>query len=157
MKRTIAALLCNFVLRCICAGAIMFVVIGQAHAALSCHKINAKGVGQDGGSMTEAQIIGGGLLQGTTQGSFVITGGAPPVFSIAGTVQFTTHQATLTVTVAGTFDVAIGAFAATGPVTAASGKLAGASGSVTLEGIEDLATGKFAEDVSGLICADLGP
>lgn len=83
--------------------------VSSAHAAVSCHKINAKGVGQDlGGGMTEARIIGGGLLHGTTQGSFAITGGAPPVLSIAGTVIFTTNKATLTVTVAGTLDVATG-------------------------------------------------
>ena len=141
-----------------CAAIVLVAAVGQAQAAISCHKINAKGVGQDlGGGMTEAQIIGGGLLQGTTQGSFAITGGAPPVFTIAGTVLFTTHQATLTVAVVGTFNVATGAFAATGPVSAATGKLAGATGSLTLEGVQDLATGKFAEDVSGLICADLGP
>lgn len=129
-----------------------------AQAAVSCHKINAKGVGQDlGGGMTEAQIIGGGLLQGTTQGSFAVTGGSPPVFLISGSVTFTTQQSTLTATVAGTFNVASGAFSTTGPVTAAAGKLSGATGTLTLEGIQDLATGKFAEDVSGLICVDLRP
>ncbi len=141
-----------------CAAVVSVAASGQAHAAVSCHKINAKGVGQDlGGGVTEAQIIGGGLLQGTTQGSFAITGGAPPAFTIAGTVLFTTKQATLTVAVAGTFNVATGAFVATGPVSTATGKLAGATGSLTLEGIQDLATGKFAEDVTGLVCADLRP
>lgn len=102
--------------------------LGQAHAGISCHKINAKGVGQDlGGGMTEARIVGGGLLQGITQGSFVITGGAPPVFGIAGTVTFTTQQATLTVALSGTFDVGTGAFVSTGPVMSATGKLAGAA------------------------------
>lgn len=130
---------------------------GQAQAAVSCHKINAKGVGQDlGGGMTEARIVGGGLLHGTTQGNFVITGGAPPVFTISGTVTFTTRQATLTVALAGTFDVATGAFVTTGAVASATGKLSGASGTLTLDGVEDLTTGKFTEEVSGLICVDLG-
>lgn len=137
---------------------VLVATIGQAQAAVSCHRINAKGIGQDlGGGVTQAQIIGGGLLQGTTQGTFVITGGAPPSFAITGTVTFTTQQATLTVAVSGTFNVATGAFAVTGPVAAATGKLVGATGTVTLEGIEDLATGKFAEDVNGLICVDLAP
>ena len=132
--------------------------VSPAHAAVSCHKINAKGVGQDlGGGMTEAQIIGGGLLHGTTQGSFAVTGGAPPVLSIGGTVTFTTNKGTLTVTVTGTLDVATGDFMASGPVTAATGKLAGASGTLVLDGIEDLITGTFVEDVSGLICVDLAP
>jgi hypothetical protein len=127
-----------------------------AQAAVSCHKINAKGAGQDlGNGATQAQIIGGGLLQGTTHANFAIVGGTPPVLAIAGAVTFTTHQATLTVTVTGTFNVATGNFVATGPVTAATGKLAGATGTLLLEGVEDLTTGKFVEDVSGLICVDL--
>jgi hypothetical protein len=132
--------------------------INPVHAAVSCHKINAKGVGQDlGGGITEAQIIGGGLLHGTTQGSFTITGGAPPVLSIAGTVTFTSNKATLTVTVTGTFNIATGNFMASGPVTDATGKLSGATGTLVLDGIEDLTTGAFAEDVDGLICVDLAP
>ena len=129
-----------------------------AYAAVSCHKINAKGVGQDLGSgSTQAQIIGGGILQGTTQGSFSITGGTPPVFLIGGTVTFTTNRATLTVAVIGTFNVATGEFVATGPVTLSTGKLAGATGTLLLEGVEDLTNGKFAEDVTGLICVNLAP
>jgi hypothetical protein len=143
---------------------IVFVIVGglmmvsQAQAAESCHKINAKGVGQDlGGGMTEAQIIGGGLLDGTTEGNFVITGGSFPLFSIAGTVTFTTHQGTLTVSVAGTFNVATGEFSASGTVTGATGKLAGATGELSLEGVENLSDGSFVEDVTGEICVDLAP
>ena len=140
------------------AVAVGSLMVGPAHSAVSCHKINAKGAGQDlGGGMTQAQIIGGGLLHGTTQGAFTITGGAPPVFSIAGTVMFTTSHATLTVTIAGTFNVATGSFVAAGPVTAGTGMLSAATGYLLLEGIEDLTTGKFVEDVSGSICVDLGP
>ena len=134
------------------------IVASSAHAAVSCHKINAKGAGQDlGGGVTEAQIIGGGLLHGTTVGSFAITGGSPPILSIAGTVTFTTRQGTLTVTVAGTFNVAMGNFIAAGPVTAATGKLAGTTGVLLFDGLQDLLTGKFVEDVRGLICVDLAP
>lgn len=142
----------------------LFVVVGtlvtasQARAAASCHKINAKGAGQDlGGGVTEADIIGGGLLQGTTAGNFVITGFSGTVASIAGTVVFTTNKATLTVTVAGIFDVATGKFSASGMVTGATGKLAGATGTLLLEGIEDLSDGRFVEDVTGTICVDLAP
>jgi hypothetical protein len=140
------------------AGASALLVGNPAHAAVSCHKIKAKGAGQDlGGGITQAQIIGGGLLHGTTQGSFVINGGAPPVYAIAGTVTFTTNKGTLTVTITGTFDVVSGNFIAVGPVTASTGKLAGATGSLLLDGIEDLVTGKFVEDVSGSICVNLAP
>lgn len=127
-------------------------------AAVSCHNINAKGVGQDlGGGATVARIIGGGLLHGTTVGSFAIIGFSGTVASIAGTVTFTTNKATLTVTVTGTFDVETGEFSASGPVTNATGKLAGATGSLSLNGIQDLATGTFVEDVTGRICVDLAP
>jgi hypothetical protein len=132
--------------------------VTTAQAGVSCHKINAKGAGQDlGGGNTQAQIIGGGLLHGTTQASFVITSNTPPVFPIAGTVTFTTKQATLTVSVTGTFNVATGDFVASGPVTAATGKLTGATGTLVFDGLEDLTTGKFVEDVNGLICVDLAP
>ena len=53
-------------------------VAGQVQAATACHKINAKGAGQDlGGGNTTARISGGGLLQGTTAAHFEITGGSP--------------------------------------------------------------------------------
>jgi hypothetical protein len=147
-----------------CSRVVVVVVLASvlmaspARGQVSCHQINAKGAGQDlGGGATEAQIIGGGLLQGTTAGSFVITGFSGTVASIAGTVTFTTNRATLTVTVTGTFDVATGEFSASGPVTGATGKLTGATGSLSLEGIEDLSDGSFIEDVSGEICVDLEP
>src|SRR5689334_22870275 len=92
---------------CALAGALVVAGSVQAKASgVSCHSINAKGVGQDlGGGMTQATIIGGGLLHGTTQGTFAIGGFSGSLASIAGTVQFTVNRATLTVTVAGTFDV----------------------------------------------------
>jgi hypothetical protein len=141
---------------------LLFVILGafltgaRPHAAESCHAINAKGVGQDlGGGVTEAQIIGGGLLHGTTEGHFTITGFSGTVASIEGTVEFTTKHGTLTVAVEGTFDVATGEFSASGPVAGATGKLMGARGSLTLEGIQDLSNGTFMEDVTGEICVDL--
>ena len=71
--------------------------------------------------------------------------------------MFTTNNATLTVTVAGTFDVATGEFRASGMVTDATGKLAGATGTLLLEGIQDLSNGRFVETVTGTICVDLAP
>jgi hypothetical protein len=107
--------------------------------------------------MTEAQIIGGGLLHGKTLGQFGIVGGAPPEFAVAGTVTFTTRHGTLTISPTGTFNVASGNFLTSGPVTASTGKLAGATGTLMLEGVQDLSSGKFVEDVTGLICVDLAP
>ncbi len=133
-------------------------VAGPAGAAASCHKINAKGVGQDlGNGSTVANINGGGLLNGTTEGTFTITGGTAPLFLINGTVEFTSNKATLTVGVSGSFDVSSGEFSTTGPVTASTGKLAGATGDLTLSGREDLTTGVFNETISGTICVDLAP
>jgi hypothetical protein len=130
----------------------------EAQAAPSCHKINAKGVGQDlGNGVTVADIHGGGLLQGTTAGNFVITGQSPPVVFLAGTVVFTTNKATLTVTITGLFDLSTGEFSASGDVTDATGKLDGATGTLLFEGVEDFSDGSFVEDVTGTICVDLAP
>ncbi len=129
-----------------------------ARGAVSCHNINAKGIGQDlGGGRTTAQIIGGGLLHGTTQGSFVISGFSGTVASFEGTVVFTVNNATLTAYVNGTLDVATGEFQATTSGISGTGKLAGATGSLSFNGVEDLSTGIFTEDVTGEICADLSP
>jgi hypothetical protein len=133
-------------------------IASEARAGVSCHSINAKGVGQDlGNGSTEAQIIGGGLLHGTTVGSFVITGVSGTVASISGTVTVTVNQATLTVTVSGTFDVASGEFSASGPVTDSTGKLSGATGDLSFDGIQDLSAGTFVEDVTGDVCVELQP
>jgi hypothetical protein len=129
-----------------------------ARGAVSCHNINAKGVGQDhGGGQTTAQIIGGGLLQGTTQGSLVITGLSGTVASFEGTIVFTMNNATLTAQVSGTLDVATGEFNATTSSVSGTGKLAGATGSLSFNGVEDLSTGSFTENVTGEVCADLSP
>jgi hypothetical protein len=141
---------------CVVVIAVGSTAVSAAQAEISCHKINAKGVGQDlGGGITRAQIIGGGLLHGTTQARFTITGGAPPAVSVSGTITFTTKKALLTVTVDGIFDVVGGKFMTAGPVTAATGRLSGATGMLAFEGAQDLATGVFTEDVSGLICVDV--
>ena len=132
--------------------------VSPAQAAISCHAINGKGVGQDlGGGNTVADIHGAGLLHGSTVGSFVPTGTSGSVVFIAGTVVFTVNRATLTVTITGSLDLATGVFTASGPVTGATGKLAGATGTVSLAGVENLATGSFVEAVSGNVCVDLAP
>lgn len=124
----------------------------------SCHNINAKGIGQDiGNGTTQANIIGGGLLHGETEGNFGITSIVGSVASFEGTVKFITKHGNLIVTVIGTLDVVTGEFSASGPVTYATGKLTGTSGEINLKGVEDLSTGKFIEDVTGRICVDLSP
>jgi hypothetical protein len=129
-----------------------------ARGAVSCHNINAKGVGQDhGGGQTTAQIIGGGLLQGTTLGSLAITGLSGTVASFEGTIVFTINNATLTAQLSGTLDVATGEFNATTSTISGTGKIAGATGSLSFNGVEDLLTGSFTETVTGEVCADLSP
>jgi hypothetical protein len=136
----------------------MLVMVNQAQAAESCHKINAKGVGLDHGDFTtDAKIIGGGLLQGTTHSVFAPTGVNGSIVSFVGNVTFTTNNGTLTVSIAGTLDTSSGTFSGTGSVTGATGKLAGATGTLTFDGVEDLSTGVFVEDVTGTICVDLAP
>jgi hypothetical protein len=129
-----------------------------APAAVSCHTVNARGVGQDlGGGTTAATISGGGLLEGTTAAAFVITGISGTVASFEGTIVFTVNRATLTASLTGTLDIASGAFSAVSSGIAGTGKLAGATGSLTLQGVEDLSSGSFTETVTGEICADLAP
>jgi hypothetical protein len=118
-----------------------------------CRAVRARGVGQDlGGGRTTATITRGGILNGTTAAMFGITGGTPPVLTFAGTVVFTTKRGTLTIGIAGTFNVATGAFDASGPVSGGTGRFAGASGMLRLMGVQDLSTGRFTETIRGTLC-----
>ena len=127
-------------------------------AAVSCHRIDASGVGQDlGGGNTVARISDGGLLQGTTAAAFTITGLSGTLASFVGTITFTTNRATLAAEVAGTLDVATGAFNATSSSLSGTGKLEGATGGLVFAGIENLVTGTFTEVVTGQVCVDLAP
>ncbi len=137
------------------------ILIGGGQAALAatrddddgCRPVHATGVGQDlGGGNTTATITRGGILNGTTNAHFDITGGTPPALSFEGTIVFTTKKGTLTASIAGTFNVATGAFAATGTVTGGTGRFAGATGNLSLAGVEDLTTGSFTETVTGTLC-----
>ena len=130
----------------------------SAPAAVSCHKINAKGIGQDNGDLTtNARIIGGGLLHGTTAAAFTPTGFIFPDFFFTGTITFTTNKGTLTAGLTGSLNVVTGKFASTTTGTSGTGKLAGVTGQLTLSGVEDLSTLVFTEDVTGKICVDLAP
>ena len=139
-------------------GALMLIGGGQAAAAATsddaaCRPVHARGVGQDlGGGNTTATITRGGILNGTTNAHFDITGGTPPALTFEGTIVFTTKKGTLTASIAGTFNVATGAFAATGAVTGGTGRFAEATGNLSLAGVEDLTTGSFTETVTGRLC-----
>ena len=146
---------------------LMLVQAGPATAGVSCHQINATGAGQGaapqagdppGVIRTVAQIRGGGLLHGTTGAAFRVTGSTPTGIAFDGAVTFTTNRGTLSVDLDGTLDLTTGAFRASGEVSGATGKLHGATGTLTLAGVQDLSdpAGSFSETVSGKVCVDLG-
>lgn len=146
---------------------LMLVEAGPATAAVSCHQINATGTGQGAAPQpgdppglirTVAQIRGGGLLQGTTEAAFQVTGPTSTGIAFAGDITFTTNRGTLSVDLDGTLDLATGDFRASGDVSGAAGKLGSATGTLTLAGVQDLLdpAGGFTETVSGEICVDLG-
>jgi hypothetical protein len=132
--------------------------VSPAQAGVSCHLINAKGVGQDlGGGSETGNVIGGGLLHGTIGGSISVTGVSGTIASFVETVTFTNQHGTLTVVVTGAIDVTTGQFNASGPVTAATGKLSGATGNISFSGVANFAAAIFTEDITGVVCADLAP
>jgi len=79
------------------------------------------------------------------------------VASFQGTIVFTVNRGTLTANVSGTLDLASGAFAASTSSIEGTDKLAGASGNLFFNGVEDFSDGSFTEDVSGEICVNLAP
>ena len=96
-----------------------------------------------------------GRGQGTTEAAFLANFATG---DFEGDITFTTNRATLTVTIEGNVSFVTGAFLASGDVTAATGKLEGASGSLRFEGVQmTLAdpAGSFTETVTGEICVDL--
>jgi hypothetical protein len=145
----------------------LLVVPSPAAAAESCRAINATGMGSGAPAepgdppnlvRTRAQLADAGLLQGTTTAAFTITGATDTGITFAGPLTVTTNRATLLVDLTGTLDLTTGQFFASGPIVAATGKLSGATGSLTLSGLQDLTdpAGRFNETVSGSICVDLG-
>jgi hypothetical protein len=122
-------------------------------AAAICFPVHATGVGQDlGGGRTQATISSHGLVVGRTNASFAINRVVGTTASFTGPIVFTSALGTLTAQVAGTFDVASGAFGATSTSITGTGLLRGVSGSVNLAGLEDLATFGFTETITGRLC-----
>ena len=146
----------------------LLVVPNPALAAVSCHIITATGTGSGAPAepgdppnliRTRAQLTDAGLLQGRTAAAFTITGVTDTGFTFAGPLTVTTNRATVMVGLTGTLDVTTGQFSAPGPIVAATGKLSGATGSLTLAGVQDLTdpAGNFTETVSGSICVTSPP
>jgi hypothetical protein len=118
-----------------------------------CLSVNARAIGQNlGHGRTQATITHAGILNGTTTGQLEVTGGTPPVLTVVGTGVLTTHHGTLTVSVVGTFNGATGVFEATGQVIHGTGVFAGATGTLTFLGVEDLTSGRFTQTITGTVC-----
>ena len=124
-------------------------------ATTVCVPVRATGVGQDlGGGRTQATISSHGFVVGHTAAAFKIDQVVGTTASFTGPIDFTNVFGTLTAQVAGTFDVASGAFQATSTSLTGTGLLRGVSGSVTLQGLEDFATLRFTETITGRLCLD---
>jgi hypothetical protein len=119
----------------------------------SCLSVDARAIGQNlGHGRTTSTIFHAGILNGTTNGQLEITGGTPPVLTLVGTGVLTTHDGTLTLSVAGTFNQATGAFETTGHVVAGTGIFAHATGTLMFVGVEDLTSGRFTTTITGTVC-----
>jgi hypothetical protein len=144
----------------------MVVAVAPANAGMSCHNINANGVGQDVtedpppdgvDAQTVAQIRGGGLLQGTTYAEFSFIG--PTTF--VGELTFTTNRATLKVQLDGSLVVDLDTSTAEFTATTVgdpegTGKLLNVeSADLTFAGVQSLVDGSFTETVTGEKCVDL--
>jgi hypothetical protein len=144
----------------------LLVAPSPALASASCHRITATGTGSGAPAQpgdppnlvrTQAQLSDAGLLQGTTAAAFTITGLTSTGFTFAGPLTVSANRGTVTLDLTGTLDVTTGQFSGSGPIVASTGKLSGATGSLTLSGVQDLTdpAGSFTETVTGSICVDL--
>ncbi len=147
------------------AVAILTVVTpARANEPRLCLPVRLTGAGQDlgpdsqGNLHTTATISLGHVPIGTTNASFTPAG--PPAgseLSFTGPIVFVARHggATLTAQVRGNVDLSSGVFEATSSDISGTGVLAKLSGSVTLRGTEDLATGAFSETIIGRLCSPL--
>lgn len=127
-----------------------------------CIKINAKGAGSITAQTltetdTESQIIGGGIIHGTTTAQLFATGFNPDAGeeTFVGTLVLTTMQGTLILyLVDGVFDTITGEFSNDSVVIDGTGRFAGATGGLYFHGFV-AADGTFIDDeISGQLCLD---
>jgi hypothetical protein len=135
-------------------------MVHPVQAVETCHKINAKGKGQITsqttiGATTISQIIGGGLLHGTTEAELAFTSvdQATGVATFEGPFVLTTRHGTLTLFVFnGVFNLVTGEFSSDSIVQEGTGRFTGASGGLFLHGFT-APDGSFIDDeISGTIC-----
>ncbi len=134
-------------------------VVSPTRAEVTCHKINATGEGAfTGPTTTASQIIGGGILHGTTTADLTITGfdAETGVATYEGTLVLTTEHGTLTLSlVDGVYDTRTGEFSNDSPVADGTGRFAEATGGLFFHGFV-APDGTFTDDtIEGEICVDL--
>jgi hypothetical protein len=130
-----------------------------ARAQVTGHKINARGEGAfTGPTTTESQIIGGGILHGTTTAELFITGTNPTtgVLSYVGTLVLTSEHGTLTLAIFdGLYDPVTGEFSNDSVAASGTDRFAGATGGLFFHGFV-FPDGTFVDDaLVGEICVDL--
>lgn len=156
------------------------VATAPALADDDCETIETTGAGQGAppqpgdaelGIIRTVAVIDSGILEGTTEAAFQITGVTPDGTGVtfAGELTFTTigdtdddgdgdgdDGGTLTLALTGSLDLTNGDFESSGPVIAATGELSGATETLTLSGNQDLTdpAGSFTETVTGELCFD---
>lgn len=144
----------------LCAGV---AVAGPAWGETVCIPINAKGEGLiTSQSLTEtdtaSDIIGGGIIHGTTTAQLFPTGFDPTtgIETFEGTLVLTTRQGTLTLFIFnGVFDLFTGEFSNDSTVVDGTGRFAGATGELFFHGFV-AADGTFTDDeISGEICVEV--
>ena len=130
---------------------------------MTCHKINAKGEGSitsqtPAETDTQSQIIGGGIIHGTTTAQLFPTGFDPVtgIETFEGTLVLTTRHGTLTLEISnGVLDTLTGEFSNDSQVMDGTGRFEGATGALTFHGFV-AADGTFTDDaINGEMCVDL--
>jgi hypothetical protein len=139
--------------------AVSLAAAGPAQAEVTGHKINATGEGAfTGPTTTESQIIGGGILHGTTTAELFITGTDPTTgdLTFVGTLVLTSEHGTLTLAIFdGLYDPATGEFSNDSTVASGTDEFAGATGELYFHGFV-FPDGTFIDDaLVGEICVDL--
>ena len=118
-----------------------------------CLPVSADGVGQDlGGGRTTATISVAGVVIGTTEASFTVSGLEGTLASFTGDIIFRNAYGTLTAPVSGTLDTATGHFVSSSTTVHGTRAYRHVTGSLTFTGNENLATGAFTEVVTGTLC-----
>jgi hypothetical protein len=143
--------------------AVSVAVAGPACGETVCIPINAKGEGAITSQRltevdTASQIIGGGIIHGTTTAQLFPTSFDPTtgIETFVGTLVLTTQNGTLTLFIFnGVFDTTTGEFSNDSMVVEGTGRFAGATGGLFFHGFV-AADGTFTDDeISGEICVEV--